>query len=90
MNSDLALIEAIIVTNMRPHFLAVSKEEDYINIVISHPSFVRMTMPERIAKVFDLLKVWGEEVLKNNTVVVQAYCADEMEDLFEFWINDDY
>lgn len=90
MNSDLALLESILVVNLRPHFLAITREEDYINIVISHPSFVLLDMSERISKVFDLLKIFAPDVLKDNIIVVQAFCADELEDLFEFWVKDDY
>ena len=89
MNSDLALLETIIVVNMRPHFLAITKEEDYINIVVSHPSFILMDMADRVSKVFDLIKIYDESLLINNVIVVQAFCADEMDDLFEFWVTDE-
>lgn len=74
---------------MRPHFLAITKEEDYINIVVSHPSFILMDMADRVSKVFDLIKIYDESLLINNVIVVQAFCADEMDDLFEFWVTDE-
>jgi len=74
---------------MRPHFLAITKEEDYINIVVSHPSFILMDMADRVSKVFDLIKIYDESLLINNVIVVQAFCADEMDDLFELWVTDE-
>lgn len=88
MQSSL-ILESIIAANLRPSFLAITQEEDYINVVISHPSFVRMEMSERVITVFDLIKLYSPDILKENVIVVQPFCADEMEDLLEHWVYND-
>lgn len=88
MRTTLNLIEAALVSKFRPSFLAVdailNKEKPVIHIVISATSFNKKTVDQRIAQVFNCLVSKNENLLKENTVVVEAFTSSEMADVFEY------
>ena len=84
--NDILLLESTLSVHLRPHFLAVTAEDNVINVVVSHPSFVFQHMNERVAKIFNLIKQYNADILARNIVVVQPFSAEEMNDLFEYWI----
>jgi len=86
MLNDIQALESLLSVHLRPHFLAITSEDNVINIVISHPSFVFQYMHERVSKVFSLIKNHNSDILTRNIVVVQPFSADEMNDLFEYWV----
>ena len=85
----LASIESVLSIHLRPHFLSVTKEEEVISIIVSHPSFSFLAVSERISKIFDLLKLHNPVIFNQTNVVVQAFSEEELEDLFEYWVDDD-
>lgn len=85
MQIDVVAIESTL-SKLNPHFLSVTDDGDFINVVVSHPRFVFQQMHERVADVFSLIKKYNVDIMKRKLVVVQPFSADEMQDLFEYWI----
>lgn len=88
-NEILAELESCLVAELRPHFLVIVKEDDFYNVIITHPSFVLMDMGERVGKVFSAIEKRSPKLIKNNIIIVQAFCAEELEDLFEYWVSNE-
>lgn len=82
-------LESIICVHVRPHFLSITEEDGVFSVIISHPSFLFMTMPERVSRIFDLIRIWNPDILKQGTIVVQAFDGKELEDIFQYWVDED-
>jgi len=82
----IAELEYCLVSRLVPHFLAISKEEDIYNIIVVHPTFVLLDMPERVSKVYDAIAGYDDKLLKNNVVIIQAFSGEEFESLFDYWL----
>lgn len=80
-------IEFCLVSQIEPTFLAITEEEENLyHVIIVHPSFILLNMPERVDKVYEALKKCDPTLLKNNVIVVQAFCSSEFEALFDYWL----
>lgn len=88
MRTVLNAIETALVSRFRPNFLAVdtvpNQEKPVIHIVISATSFNKRTVDQRIAQVFNCLISKDETLVKENTIVVEAFTSSEMADIFEY------
>jgi len=78
---DVTRIEHVLSAYARPVFLAITKpnEDNDIQVVISTIAFKTMSVGERIAYIFNLLKKHIPDTLNDRLIVVQAYSPDEME-----------
>lgn len=83
----LAVIESILVYNIRPIFLSVTEEYDeanpFIHIVIAHNQFTGMPMVDRVQYVYDLLNREDPDILKLFHIVVEAFDTEQLQDLFD-------
>lgn len=87
LKESVTKIEAAVVGEMRPHFLAITVDEGFVHIVITHPSFVMLPMKARVQKVLEAINKREPELIKTTPIMVQAFCANELEDLFEYWLE---
>jgi len=78
-----AEIESTLISYLRPHFLTIDDVDGAIHVVVIHPRFKPMETKARIKLVFDLLKQYNEDVVRNNTIVVEAFDSDQFQELLE-------
>jgi hypothetical protein len=81
----LAEIESKLVYYLRPHFLSINKEKDFIHIVISHPKFNNLSIQQRVSLILSLIVDSNDDTLK-EAIIIEAYTSEEMDDLFENWL----
>ncbi len=83
MMEAIADIEAAIVIGIRPHFLAISIDEEFIHVIVSHPSFTNKSISQRIRICYDLLREYNKELLKDNAIIIETYSPSQLNDLLE-------
>lgn len=88
MRQQMDKIEKILVSKLRPTFLAlnhdVTMDKPFIHVVVSAKRFNRMTVDQRVALVFNHLLESDKELVENTTIVVEAFNSSEMADVFEY------
>lgn len=82
---DVTKLEYILSAYARPVFLAITNpdEDNDIQIVISTIAFKTMSISARVSYVYNLIKTYAPDVLKDRLVVIQAYDPDEMEEVLD-------
>jgi len=80
-NNSLAEIEAALIYGLRPHFLIVSQDEEFIHVVVSHPSFAYKSISKRIRICYDLLRSYNSELLKNSCIIIETYDPSQLNDI---------
>lgn len=87
MNNEICIeLENTLVCHLRPHFLKVELDKDFIHIVVCHPKFTNLSVGERIGNVFSLLNTYNNDIINSVTVIIEVFSPDEINDLFEFWL----
>lgn len=84
-NTDLIKLEHLLITHMRPAFLAISypDESGTIQVVISCFKFEYMDIPKRIKMIFDLINSGAPEIMDSRLILIQAYDSLQMEQVLE-------
>ncbi len=85
MRLDTTKLEYILSAYTRPVFLVVTEPDDDndIQIVISCNVFNTMDIEQRIDYVFSIIKNYIPEIVIDRLIIVQAYDAEEMEEVIE-------
>lgn len=84
MNELITQIESVLVSNLRPHFLIISKEEDYINIIIARSEYKYLSIPNRVSRIYNLIEALIPDTIPKNKIIIQAFDCDEMSDYLEY------
>lgn len=83
MNNTLTDIESALVTGLRPSFLAIGFEDEFIHIIVSHPSFEHKSISKRIRICYDLIRSYNRQLLKDNSIIIETYDSHQLTDLLE-------
>lgn len=84
MTETLVEIEATLINEEDPGYLEISKQHEFIFILISRTDYKFMSLSERIARIFDVLKFYHQSVLDKNPVIVETYSEEELTDYFRY------
>lgn len=83
LKEDLATLEYILITKLRPTYLELNTNNDSIYIVLSTLAYERMNIYERVSSIFALLKTHCQYILDKYLVVVQGFNSNEITQLLE-------
>lgn len=79
-----AEIESTLIYHIRPHFISISDESTFIHVIIAHPKFKNVPIPNRINLIFSLLKEYNPDIFNMWTVIIECLDSVEMQDALEY------
>lgn len=90
MIRDTIDLEYVLCAYARPAFLTITEpdEDNDIQVVISSPIFNNMEVEDRIEYVFNLIRAYIPDIIKDRLIIVQAYDTDEIIDVIEIAFNE--
>lgn len=85
MIRDTISLEYVLCAYARPTFLTITEpdEDNDIQIVISCSIFKNMEIEDRIEYIFNLIRAYIPDIMKDRLVIVQAFDSDEIIDVIE-------
>ena len=85
LTQDLTLIECILLDEERPDYIEVSKQQNFVYILLSRESYKYDKLSERIYSVFEVLELYCPEFLQKYSFIVETFSSEELSGLFEFY-----
>lgn len=81
-------LESLFINAMRPHFLSITPEtdeiNDYILVVISRPEYENISIPERVQRCYNLIRITNAKLLSSFDIYIQTFSNDELDDYLQY------
>lgn len=82
-------LEALLVRELRPYFLSLVSTDELdgrirVEILVSSHKFNNLGVGDRVTYIFNLIKSQNDDILNKYTIIVEAFSASEIGELFEY------
>lgn len=90
MKRDTISLQYILNVYAKPSFLLITNpdENNDIQIVISCGIFKDMEVEDRIDYIFNLIRAYIPDIIKNRLIIVQAFDSEEIIEVLDDVFND--
>lgn len=82
INDKLTILECLLINELDPGYLEVSYQMNFIYILVSKYDYKHYSLSERIYDVFEVLKIFADDILKEFPVIVETLDSTELSGLF--------